>query len=131
MNKTIFMTGITLGILAVVLGAFGAHGLKKVLDVAALNNLKTGITYQMYHAFFLMILGGTNRLTANRKKWIYYLIVTGTVLFSGSIYLLATNEISSFNFKSIAFLTPIGGLLLISGWILLGYHIYKNFDKKK
>jgi len=128
MNKTIFITGIIFGVLAVVLGAFVAHGLEKLVTTDAVQTFETGVKYQMYHALLLLVLGSTTRLPEKSKKLIYYLIVSGTVLFSFSIYFLATNHLTSFDFKTIGFLTPIGGLLLVSGWILLGYRAHRHFD---
>ncbi|MBU2906970.1 DUF423 domain-containing protein [Arenibacter algicola] len=123
MNKTIFGTGIFFGLTAVLLGAFGAHGLEKMIDAKAIQTFETGVRYQMYHALFLMILGGCNVLANERKKMVYYFIVAGVVCFSFSIYLLAINELSSFDFKKLALLTPLGGVLLITGWILLGIRV--------
>ena len=123
MNKTIFGTGIFFGLTAVLLGAFGAHGLEKMIDAKAIQTFETGVRYQMYHALFLMILGGCNVLANERKKMVYYFIVAGVVCFSFSIYLLAINELSSFDFKKLALLTPFGGVLLIIGWILLGIRV--------
>ena len=123
MNKTIFVTGLFFGLTAVLLGAFGAHGLEKMLDTTAIGTFETGVKYQMYHALFLMILGGFNLLAEERKRLVYYFIVAGIVFFSFSIYLLATNALTSFDFKKIALLTPIGGLLLVTGWILLGIRV--------
>lgn len=126
MNKTIFGTGIFFGLTAVLLGAFGAHGLEKMLDAKAIGTFETGVKYQMYHALFLMILGGFNLLAEERKKLVYYFIVAGVICFSFSIYLLATNELSSFDFRKIALITPIGGVLLVTGWILLGIRIFNQ-----
>ncbi|MEG3656573.1 DUF423 domain-containing protein [Arenibacter palladensis] len=123
MNKTIFGTGIFFGLTAVLLGAFGAHGLEKMVDTKAIETFETGVRYQMYHALFLLILGGSNILVNERKKIIYYFIVVGIVCFSFSIYLLAINELTSFDFKKLALLTPLGGVLLITGWILLGIRV--------
>jgi len=127
MNRTIFITGIVFGVLAVMLGAFGAHGLEKLVDANAIQTFETGVTYQMYHALFLLVLGST-RLPEKSKKLIFYFIVTGILLFSFSIYGLATNDLTSFDFKTIGFVTPIGGLLLISGWLVLGYRAHRQFD---
>tara|TARA_R100001369_G_scaffold85437_1_gene119133 strand:+ start:7400 stop:7792 length:393 start_codon:yes stop_codon:yes gene_type:complete len=123
MNKTIFGTGIFFGLTAVLLGAFGAHGLEKMVDTKAIETFETGVRYQMYHALFLLILGGSNILVNERKRMIYYFIVVGIVCFSFSIYLLAINELTSFDFKKLALLTPLGGVLLITGWILLGIRV--------
>ncbi len=128
MNRTIFLTGIAFGALAVVLGAFGAHGLEKLVDSNAIQTFETGVRYQMYHAIFLLVLGSTTRVPEQHKKLVYYFIVAGIFLFSFSIYFLATNSLTSFDFKTIGFVTPIGGLLLISGWLLLGYRAHRHFS---
>lgn len=126
MNKKIVVTGLILGLLAIVFGAFGAHALKKALSIEALNSFETGVRYQMYHALFLLFLGIENKFTLTTKKTIYSLVVLGIILFSGSIYLLAANSLTTINFKIIGFLTPIGGLLLILAWILLLIDLLKK-----
>lgn len=126
MNKTILGVGIILGVTAIMLGAFGSHGLEKLVSTENVDTFSTGVTYQMYHALFLLFLGSMNFITAESKKVVFYLIVMGVMLFSGSIYTLATNELTGFDFKKIAFLTPIGGSLLIFGWILLGIRIFRQ-----
>jgi uncharacterized membrane protein YgdD (TMEM256/DUF423 family) len=125
MNRTILLTAVMLGLLSVVLGAFGAHGLKSVLSDSSLDSYQTGVTYQMYHALVLLWLGSTVQLTATQKKWIYYFLTIGVVFFSFSIYLLATNDLTSINFKSLAFITPLGGGFLIVGWVLIGHRVFK------
>lgn len=129
MNKTIFSVGVLFGTLAVVLGAFGAHGLEKFVEAKAVASFKTGVTYQMYHAFFLMVLAGTKQLPEKNKKTIFYLITIGTFLFSTSIYFLATNSLTIFNFKKIAIITPLGGIVLIAGWITLAIVTYKKWKE--
>ena len=126
MNKTIFSTGIFFGVLAVILGAFGAHGLEKLVDIEAIQTFETGVRYQMYHALLLLILAKTNFVGEKNKKAIFYLIVLGIILFSFSIFLLATNALTSFDFKKIALLTPLGGILLILGWIVFGFRVLKK-----
>ena len=128
MNKTILLTGIALGVLAVVLGAFGAHVLENLVDSARIDTFETGVKYQMYHALFLMILANLKDLPAQRKRLIFQLVAIGVILFSFSIYLLATNGLTTFDFKVIGFVTPIGGLMLILGWIVLGYRCFTHFD---
>jgi uncharacterized membrane protein YgdD (TMEM256/DUF423 family) len=128
MNKTIFCTGVFFGLLAVVLGAFGAHGLGSLVSVGEVDTFKTGVTYQMYHALFLLILAGVRSISEENKKLVYYFIISGIVLFSFSIYLLATNSLTGFDFRAIGFITPIGGVLLILGWLLLGYRAYREFE---
>ncbi|MFV8356229.1 DUF423 domain-containing protein [Flavobacterium sp. XS1P32] len=119
MKSKIVTTATILGIIAIILGAFGAHGLKKFLAVEQLATFETGVRYQMYHALFLLFIGLYDELTDAVKKTIYYLVLSGVILFSGSIYLLATNDLMAFDFKRIGFVTPIGGLLLIMAWGLL------------
>ncbi|MFD0798949.1 DUF423 domain-containing protein [Maribacter chungangensis] len=126
MNKTIFVTASVLGLLAVLLGAFGAHGLQKIVDAKAVTSFETGVRYQMYHAFFLYVLGFLPGLSDRVKQSVFYLVIVGIVLFSFSIYLLAINGLFDFDFKVIAFITPIGGTLLITAWGVLGYSIYKG-----
>ena len=126
MNRTIFITGFLMGVLAVALGAFGAHGLEKLVAADAIQTFETGVKYQMYHALFLLLLGSTGLLSERNKKLPYYLILTGVVLFSFSIYLLATNSLTQFDFKTIGMVTPFGGLLLILGWLVAGYRVWKS-----
>ena len=119
MEKKLISTGAIFGMVAIILGAFGAHALKKVLSLEQLSTFETGVRYQMYHAVFLLFIGLTNDLSQKAKKTIYFLALFGVILFSGSIYLLATNNLTSFDFKVIGFVTPIGGLLLILAWGVL------------
>ncbi|WP_298221238.1 DUF423 domain-containing protein [Flavobacterium sp.] len=127
MDRKMISTAAFLGMTAIVLGAFGAHALKKVLNLEQLSTFETGVKYQMYHALFLLFVGLSSNIAEQTKKVIYYFVVTGVVFFSGSIYLLATDDLNSFNFKTIGFITPIGGLLLIIGWLWL----FIDFCKKK
>ena len=119
MNKTILLTAAILGLLGICLGAFAAHGLEAVLSEKAIKSFETGVRYQIYHAFFLLIVGATSIVSDQKKKLVYYLVVTGVLFFSGSIYGLATNELSAFDFKTIVLITPFGGLLLILAWLVL------------
>ena len=119
MNKSILITGAILGILSVILGAFAAHGLKDLISVESQQTFETGVRYQMYHAILLLFVASTIFISPKSKKIIFYLIVLGLLLFSGSIYGLATNALTSFNFKIIGFITPIGGLLLILAWVVM------------
>lgn len=123
MDKRILSTGAVFGFIAIILGAFGAHALKEVLDANQLVSFETGVKYQMYHALFLLFLGNFNLVSEKAKKSIYFFILSGVLLFSGSIYLLATKNISNIDFRIIGILTPIGGLLMIIGWLLLFLNI--------
>ena len=126
MDKKIISTGAVFGMIAIILGAFGAHSLKKVLTLEELSTFETGVKYQMYHALFLVFIGLAS-ISQKAKKTIYFLVVFGVIFFSGSIYLLATNSLTTFDFKIIGFVTPIGGLLLISAWGVL----FLNYINKK
>ncbi|WP_431243806.1 DUF423 domain-containing protein [Flavobacterium sp. P21] len=119
MKRRIVLTGAFIGMLAIVLGAFGAHLLKKYLSVDELNTFEVGVRYQMYHAFFLFFISTRKDISEKTLKTIYNLVVAGVVLFSGSIYLLATKNFTLFDFKFIGFATPLGGMLLIIAWLTL------------
>ena len=131
MDKKIISTAAILGMVAIILGAFGAHALKKTLSVDQLATFETGVRYQAYHALFLLIIGIIPYLTLKAKKYIYYFTLFGVILFSGSIYLLATNDLTSFDFKVIGFVTPIGGLLLILAWTTLLFHSINKKSQKQ
>lgn len=126
MDKKIITTGALMGMIAIILGAFGAHALKQVFTPEQLVTFETGVRYQMYHAFFLLLLPTFKILTDKTKSIIFYLVVFGVILFSGSIYGLATNSITAFDFKTIGFVTPIGGSLLITAWLILFYKYFKG-----
>ena len=126
MDKRIISTGAILGMIAIILGAFGAHALKKALTIEELSTFETGVKYQMYHALFLLFIGLATELPKKVKNTIYLLVVFGVLFFSGSIYLLATNSLTLFDFKVIGFITPIGGLLLIMAWANLVFNLLKK-----
>jgi len=125
MSRRLQILGSILGGLAVLLGAFGAHGLEKLVDAEAIETFKTGVTYQMYHAFFLFVVSLFS-VSDTLKGCIFWCVLIGIILFSGSIYLLALNAITSFDFATIALLTPLGGTLLIISWTLLIISLLKN-----
>ena len=127
MEKRILSTAAVFGIVAIILGAFGAHALKDVLETQQLSTFETGVRYQMYNALFLFFVGSSNHISDKARRVIFYLVVIGVLFFSGSIYLLAIDSLISFDAKSIGFITPIGGLLLIVGWIWL----FIDFNNKK
>lgn len=126
MKRRIVLTGAFIGMLAIILGAFGAHLLKKYLSVDQLNTFEVGVRYQMYHALFLLFLSTQKDIAEKTLKTIYNFVVAGVVLFSGSIYILATKDYTLFESKIIVFATPVGGFLLIIGWTLLFFTILKR-----
>lgn len=127
MNKKIAAFGALLGIMAIIFGAFGAHALKKYLSLEQLATFETGVKYQMYHALFLLFVSFIDFLTEKTKKTILVLILFGVLFFSGSLYLLATKNISGIDFRTIGIVTPIGGVFLILGWSVL---FYRSMFKK-
>ena len=126
MDRKIIFVAAVFGAIAIVLGAFGAHGLKSLISPESITVFETGVKYQMYHALFLLFLGTTPLVSERAKKSILMLVVSGVVLFSGSVYFLACNALFSFDFKKIGIVTPIGGLLLILAWIMLFLHLIKQ-----
>lgn len=126
MNRKLLVTGSLLGLLGIGLGAFAAHGLKELVSVESIKSFETAVRYQMYHAILLLFLGVTSLLSSKIKRIIFYLIVIGLLLFSGSIYALATNDLTAFDFKTIGFITPIGGLFLIGAWALMLFSFIKS-----
>ena len=127
MEKKILLTACVLGFLAIILGAFGAHALKKSLSPDQLNSFETGVKYQMYHALFLLFIGMSTMTTLKEKTIIFYLTVVGVLFFSGSIYILTTSSLTGIKSKIFGPITPIGGLLLITSW---GYLFYSLLTKK-
>ncbi len=127
MEKKLVITAGILGFLAVLLGAFGAHGLKAVLSENDLASFETGVRYQFYHTFLLLFVSVTPLVSQKFKKVLYYLILVGVIFFSGSIYLLVMDEILlGTSIRAIAFITPFGGLLLLLAWLLLFINVTKN-----
>jgi uncharacterized membrane protein YgdD (TMEM256/DUF423 family) len=110
------------GLTGVGLGAFGAHALKPVLSSEMLTVFETGVRYQMYHTFALIVASWAFRST--RSNWFRtsaWLFSMGIVLFSGSLYLLSTTNTIWFGY-----VTPLGGLLLLGGWGVLGFGFWKE-----
>jgi len=130
MNKLILVTASILAMLAILLGAFASHGLKSLISAELLQTFETGARYQMYHAIVLLFIGATSVFSTKTKQIVFYFIVIGILFFSGSIYGLATNELSGFDFKSIAFITPIGGLFLIMSWAIMAIQFLKMKSDK-
>lgn len=126
MDKKITGAAGLIGMTAIILGAFGAHALKKYLSIEQLASFETGVKYQMYHALFLLFLGITTLVNEKAKKTIFQLAVFGVIFFSGSIYLLATKPLSGIDFKFLGFITPIGGAWLIAAWGVLFWNVWKS-----
>ncbi|MCE3076702.1 DUF423 domain-containing protein [Chryseobacterium gwangjuense] len=125
--KTITLVfGAVYGMLSVILGAFGAHALKKILSVERLESFETGVRYQMYAAFFLLIIGYILKFETSSEKWTSILMIAGTFLFSVSIYFLSLQDYLGANLKFLGPITPLGGLLMILSWGMLILYFAKN-----
>ncbi|MFC2110190.1 DUF423 domain-containing protein [Bacteroidota bacterium] len=122
MNK-LLSTIILLGALGVILGAFGAHALKETLSAKNLASFETGVRYQMYHVLMLLFVNFTTYFSERTKKQVSVIILLGILFFSGSIYLITIGGILA---KSIWFITPLGGLLFIIGWVLLAIRAFNE-----
>lgn len=125
MKTLTLIIGAVYGLLSVVLGAFGAHAFKKILSVERLESFETGVRYQMYAAFFLLIVGYILKFDSSSDKWISWLMIFGTLLFSFSIYLLSFQDYWGVNLKFLGPITPIGGLLMIISWGMLIFYFAK------
>ncbi len=120
-SKNMVATGAFLMAVAIAMGAFGAHGLKQMIDESSLITFEVGVRYQTYHALAIVVIGFTPWLSQKLKKNVFWFFILGILFFSGSIYLLSLNSILPFDATKIGFITPIGGLLFILGWLVLGY----------
>ena len=116
-----------LGLLTVVIGAFGAHSLKEKLDPEALISFETGVKYMMYHVLALLLFTNNSQLSEKSKITISYLFFMGILFFSGSIFVIALDIISA---KQIWYITPLGGLLFILGWLYAAFSFLKSNAKK-
>ncbi|TYP99449.1 uncharacterized membrane protein YgdD (TMEM256/DUF423 family) [Tenacibaculum adriaticum] len=121
MYKNLTITSL-LGALTIILGAFGAHALKKQLSVEAMQSFETAVRYQMYHVLVLLVINLYDGFSEKMKRTLTLLFTAGILFFSGSIYLINLFGVSA---KSIWFITPLGGLLFIMGWSLLFYKFLK------
>ncbi len=116
-RSTTLIIGSFLAALGIALGAFGSHGLRHILDPAQLEWWHTAVQYQMWHALGLIGLGASRmeRLTLSVT-----LLTTGTLIFSGTLYLLALTEL-----HWLGMITPIGGLLMMAGWLSVAWRAWR------
>jgi uncharacterized membrane protein YgdD (TMEM256/DUF423 family) len=120
MNKRIIITAAFFGALAVILGAFGAHALKKILSVQSLDVWHTAVQYHFYHTFALLFLSTFARYKNALINFASYCFTGGILLFSGSLYILSLKDYMGWEGASfLGPVTPIGGLLFILGWLSL------------
>ena len=127
-QHSFFLWGSILAMLAVVLGAFTTHTLSEMISPVQLASFRTGVRYQFYHAFALLLLGVIQQQNPTISyKGVGRFFIIGTLLFSLSIYLLATKDLTHISTKILGPLTPIGGLSLILGWGQMIWLSYKEW----
>lgn len=119
--------GALYGFLAIVLGAFGAHALKKRFTAEQLSSFETGVKYQMYHALLLLMLSFNLSFNTTLETVVISFFILGTLLFSFSIYGLCLTGATGKKWKWLGPVTPLGGLLLAGGWVGLIYLFIKDF----
>ncbi len=118
MKELILIIGGVYGALAVLLGAFGAHALKRSFNDDQLKSFETGVKYQMYHAIIIIISGITFPFLESLQLIMVWCFIIGIFLFSFSIYALTWSSSRGTKFKFLGPVTPLGGLLLVIGWLL-------------
>ena len=121
MKKNLVIASL-IGVSTIVLGAFGAHALQETLSVNELKSFETAVRYQMYHVIVLLFVNSFSGFVLKDKNTISYLFFAGILFFSGSIYVITLGV----NPKSIWFVTPLGGLFFILGWLKMGISYFKK-----
>ena len=131
MHKKFITIGALLGGLAVALGAFGAHGLKKIVPAETVQTFQTGVQYQMYHALALLLTGLLYEECSQKFARISgVLFIIGIILFSGSLYLLTAGKAAeTASLDNAGLITPFGGIAFIAGWIFLSFAVIKNRER--
>lgn len=119
--KTFLVIGAINGFIAVALGAFGAHGLEGKISESAIKTWEKAVNYQMFHTVTLLITGVTLlKVQSSALIWAGWMFIIGIILFSGSLYIYSTTGV-----RSLAMITPFGGVFFLIGWVLLGYAMVK------
>lgn len=128
MHKGFLLVASILGALAVGLGAFGAHGLKKIVPPETVASFETAVRYQFYHVFALLALAIIyEKFPDSWMRWAGYCFIIGIILFSGSLYALtAMKATDTVGLTGIGIVTPIGGLFFMAGWLFMFFGILKN-----
>src|ERR1700712_2155756 len=128
MHRFFLITGSLLGALSVALGAFGAHSLKKIVSPEAVITFETGVRYQFYHTFALLLIAILYEKFPN--KWLVWAgnsFLVGMLLFCGSLYLLAVlNTSENVGLRKVGIVTPFGGLFFIAGWLFLMWGVSRR-----
>ncbi len=123
MNKKFLLLGAACALTGVGMGAFGAHGLKAVLSSEMLTAYKTGVAYQMWHALGLILIALFSRESFGSRllNWAGWMMFSGIILFSGSLYLLTI-----LNVRWLGMITPFGGTAFLIAWLLICVYACKN-----
>ena len=115
MDRTFMLIGVVAAFIGVGFGAFGAHSLRERTSPEMLAVFETGVRYQMYHAFAILITAlALSRLDGPLIRWAGWLFTAGIVIFSGSLYALVLTGTSS-----LGAITPFGGIAFLAGWACL------------
>ena len=120
--RALLVVGSAFAAISVLFGAFGAHILKSRLSIEDLTIFETAVRYQMYDSLGIMILGGAFLYIPHNLIYLHsYFIIFGTIIFSGTLYLIVFTNLSW-----MGAITPVGGLCLILGWLIFAYNIYRS-----
>ncbi len=127
MNRTFIKAAAISGAIAVMLGAFAAHLLKAKFTADVFQIFETGIKYQFYHVFALLAVGIIYKdLPLKLLRWSGNLFILGTILFSGSLYILCYTKYAELKMNWLGAITPFGGVAFIVGWLLLFVAVAKK-----
>ncbi|MES2850957.1 MAG: DUF423 domain-containing protein [Bacteroidota bacterium] len=127
MHKQFLIAASFLGALSVILGAFAAHKLKDILEASLLQTFETAVKYQMYHALALLAVGILYKdFSSKQLIWSGWAFIAGTILFSGSLYVLCFIKHQNLSATWVGAITPFGGLFFIAGWLLLAVGISRS-----
>lgn len=126
MNYKIAAIGAILIVIGVILGAFGAHALKEMISPEKLSSFEVGVRYEIYHGLALFLIGLNYEKFAFKSSWAVRLMITGLILFSGSIYFLALSDVLHTELKFLGPVTPIGGTLMIIAWIIIVFRLFSH-----
>jgi uncharacterized membrane protein YgdD (TMEM256/DUF423 family) len=125
MMRKLLIAGVIFSCTGVILGAMGAHALKEQLEADQLASFETAVRYQLFHGLALMVVALIPLLNDKVKNILYWFFLVGVFLFSGSIYALSTQVILGIKMSFLGPITPLGGLLLITGWSFLLFKLFK------
>jgi len=119
-GKIVLLIATLYGASGIIFGAFGAHALRKIFSEDLLKSFETGVKYQLYHAIVLLVIGFQLPFTKAMETSAVWCLIVGTFLFSFSIYGLCLSSAKGKKLRFLGPVTPLGGLLLVIGWVLLG-----------